>query len=302
MLAELLSLNVYAFLLVFARLGAALMILPGFGELTISARVRLVFALALSVAILPLVVDQLPPMPEQPIALAVVLAGEILVGLAVGMMTRMLIAALQVAGTFIAYHSGVGSATLFDPTVGQQGAIMGAFLTTLGVTLLFITNLHHLMLTALVDSYFLFEPGAAFPVGDLADTPARLVAQAFRIGLSIAMPIVLVALIVYVSMGLIARLVPQIHIFFIALPLQIALGLTVLALTLSPGMMLFLSNFESTLVGNGAYRVESQWPTNKIRAKKPKSRPPSGCRTRARRAMSPHHERSRTGSCSPRRP
>ena len=105
------------------------------------------------------------------------------------------------------------------------------------------------MLTALIDSYGLFEPGARLPLGDLTDTVAKLVNESFRIGMKIAMPIVVVGVIVYVSMGLIARLMPQIHIFFIALPVQIALGLTVLALTLSAGMILFLDNFESTLSG-----------------------------------------------------
>ena len=106
MLAELLSLNVYAFLLVFTRLGAALMMLPGFGELSVSTRVRLVFALALTVVILPLVIDHLPPLPEQPVMLVVLLAGQIFIGLAIGMMARIRVAALQVAGTVIAYHSG----------------------------------------------------------------------------------------------------------------------------------------------------------------------------------------------------
>ena len=139
MLAELLSLNVYAFLLVFTRLGAALMMLPGFGEFSVSARVRLVFALALTIVILPLVIDRLPPLPEQTLTLFMLLGGEIFIGLAIGMMTRILVSALQVAGTIIAYHAGMGrpTATLFDPTQGQQGAMMGAFLSTLGVTLLF---------------------------------------------------------------------------------------------------------------------------------------------------------------------
>lgn len=249
MLAELLSLNVYAFLLVFTRLGAALMMLPGFGEFSVSARVRLVFALALTIVILPLVIDRLPPLPEQTLTLFMLLGGEIFIGLAIGMMTRILVSALQVAGTIIAYHAGMGTATLFDPTQGQQGAMMGAFLSTLGVTLLFVTNLHHLMLTALIDSYGMFEPGARLPLGDLANTVAMLANESFRIGMKIAMPIVLVGIIVYVSMGLIARLMPQIHIFFIAMPLQIALGLTVLALTLSASMMLFLDSFESILLG-----------------------------------------------------
>ena len=247
MLGEFLSLNVFAFLLVFARLGAALIVLPGFGESTITPRVRLVFALALAVVLLPLVAEVLPPIPASPLAVFVLLSGEVFIGLAIGLTARILLSALQVAGTVIAYHTGMAAATMFDPAQGQQGAIMGAFLTTLGVTLLFLTGMHHVMLTGLADSYAVFVPGAGIPFGDLAEIAATLVAQSFRIGLTIAMPVMVVTLLVYVAMSLIARLMPQIHIFFLALPVQIGLGIAVMALTLSAGMLLFLTEFENTI-------------------------------------------------------
>ena len=230
----------------FARLCTALMVLPGFGESTITPRVRLVFALALAVVLLPLVAEVLPPIPAGPLAVFVLLSGEVFIGLAIGLTARILLSALHVAGTVIAYHTGM-AATLFDPAQGQQGAIMGAFLTTLGVTLLFLTGMHHVMITGLADSYAVFVPGAGIPFGDLAEIAATLVAQSFRIGLTIAMPVMVVTLLVYVAMSLIARLMPQIHIFFLALPVQIGLGIAVMALTLSAGMLLFLTEFENTI-------------------------------------------------------
>lgn len=245
MLVEFLTLNAFAFLLVFARLGAALTVMPGFGEVTISPRVRLVFALALTVVLLPVVGTVLPDLPESPISLVLLIASEIFIGLVIGLSARIMLGALQVAGTVIAYHTGMAAAMLFDPAQGQQSAIMGAFLSTLGVTLLFLTGMHHVVLTGLADSYAVFQPGAALPFGDVADMAANLVSKSFRVGMTIAMPVVVVTMLVYVSMGLIARLMPQIHIFFLALPVQIALGLSVMALTLSAGMLFFLEQYEA---------------------------------------------------------
>lgn len=247
MLEGLLVTDVYLFLAVFARMGSALMVLPGFGELTIPSRVRLALALTLTFILFPLVVDLIPPMPSSPIGLGIFIGGEVLIGLVIGALARLLVSALQVGGTIIAFNSGLGSAQLFDPTVGQQGAITGAFLATVGVTLLFVTNMHHLMLFALVDSYQLFVPGGAFPVGDVSDLAAQFVARSFRMGLQIAMPVVVVGVLIYVSMGLMARLMPQIQVFFIALPLQMLVAFAILALTIGASMLLFLEQFETAI-------------------------------------------------------
>lgn len=247
MLEQLLVTDVYLFMAVFARMGAAVMVLPGFGELTIPPRVRLAFAMTLAFVLFPLVADLIPPMPSNAFGLAALIGGEVLIGIVIGAISRILVSTLQVAGTVIAFNSGLGSAQLFDPTVGQQGAITGAFLATIGVTLLFVTNLHHLMLFALVDSYQLFAPGGGFPVGDFSDIAAQFVTRSFRMGLQIAMPVVVVGVMIYIAMGLMARLMPQIQVFFIALPLQMLVAFTIMALTIGAGMLLFLNHFETAI-------------------------------------------------------
>jgi len=248
MLPQLLTTGVFVVLLIFARLGAAASFLPGIGEVAVSPRVRLAFALLLSIILTPLVAPVLPPPPSSVIALVVFLGTEVFIGVVIGMIIRMMISGLQIAGTIIAYHTGMGAAMLFDPTQGQQGAITGAFLTTMGVTLLFVTNLHHLMLMALADSYTVFPAGGVLPVGDIADSAALLLAKAFRLGLQIAMPVVVIGILIYLSMGLMARLMPQMQVFFIALPLQIAVGLLILSVTLPAAMLVFLEDFEASVV------------------------------------------------------
>lgn len=246
---ELLATDVYLMTLVFARIGSAVMVLPGFGELTIPGRIRLGFALALSFVLAPVVAPALPVAPSALYGFVVLLIGEMIIGIAIGLIARLIVSCLQVAGTIIGFNTGLASAQLFDPNAGQQGAITGAFLSALGVTMLFTTNMHHLMIVALVDSYALFVPGAALPIGDFSETASRLVAQSFLIGFQISLPIIIIGTVIYVAMGLMARLMPQIQIFFIALPVQIVVGFSILAITLGAGMMLFIDAFETAIGG-----------------------------------------------------
>jgi flagellar biosynthesis protein FliR len=141
-----------AYLLVFARIGAMLMLLPGLGELSVPSRLRLTVALVLAAVLLPLhrAEYQIDLRALGPVLL--MLGEEILIGILLGMTARLTISALQVAGSVVASQLGLGFVTAVDPTQGQQGVIVGNFLTLLGVTLLFATNLHHLVIAALDDS------------------------------------------------------------------------------------------------------------------------------------------------------
>jgi flagellar biosynthesis protein FliR len=249
MIERLLVADVYLFMMIFARLGSAMMLLPGFGEIGVPVRVRLLLAITVTFLVFPIVSSTIPATPPILSELFLLLGGEILIGIAIGAIARLLLSMLQVGGTIIAFNSGLASAQLFDPTAGQQGAITGAFLATIGVTLLFVTNMHHVMLMGLVDSYVLFVPGQGFPVGDFSDMAARVVADSFRLGLQIALPVLVVGMLIYVSMGLMARLMPQIQVFFIALPLQILVGFSILSITLGVSMLVFLDHFETVMGG-----------------------------------------------------
>lgn len=243
--SDVLSGGVFALFLVFARLGAAFMLFPGFGEAYVGPRVRLFAALAVSLAVVPVVEDQLSPLPAAAGETTLLVLGEVLVGLFIGGAVRLLTATLQIAGQIMALQTALAAAQFFDPSQGTGGSLHGTFLTILGVLLIFVTNLHHPMLWALVDSYTLFPPGEAVPYGDFAETASSLVADAFRIALQLAAPIVAVTFLFNVATGLIARLIPQMQVFFIALPVQIGLGFVVLIGTLSAVMLWYLDRFEA---------------------------------------------------------
>ena len=247
MLDDLLSGDVFAISLVFARLGSAVMLLPGFGETFVSPRVRLMIALSVTVVVTPVVSGYLPPMPSGLLPAFMLIAGEILIGIFLGAMVRMLLSALHIAGVIIGFQTSLANATFFDPSNSQQGAVFAAFLNIIGVFLIFVTDLHHLMLMTIADSYTLFRPGAPLPFGDFSEMVVRLVSDSFVLGMQLAAPFIVIAIVFYTGLGLLARLMPQIQVFFIAIPLQIVLAFSVLAMTLSTGMFWFLSYFQDSL-------------------------------------------------------
>jgi flagellar biosynthetic protein FliR len=229
-----------AFLLVFARTGTMLMLLPGLGEQNISTRMRLTFALILAAMLLPLHRNayHIDLTSLGPVVL--MLVEEILIGGMLGVTARLTISALEVAGSVIAQQLGLGFVTAIDPTQGEQGMIIGNFLTLLGITLFFATDMHHLVIAALNDSYTLFEPGDLPTSGDAAALITKTVAGAFRIGIQLSAPFIVFGLLFNIGLGVLARLMPQMQVFFVGLPLSILLGLLFLLLLLGAMMSFFL--------------------------------------------------------------
>lgn len=232
----------FAFMLIFARVGTMVMLVPALGETTIPVRVRLAFALAFTLVLYPVVAPSYPPLPEDLAGVLALLGGEMIVGFVLGLTARLVMSALQVAGSTIAFQMGLGFAQSVDPTLGTQGALFTAFLSVLGVTLVFAADLHHLLIAAIHDSYGLFPPGGEVALGDAARLALATIAGAFRVGLQIAAPFIAFGLIFYLGLGVLARLMPQIQIFFLALPANILLGFVMLVVLLTGVMLWFLDS------------------------------------------------------------
>jgi len=248
-LQQLLPANLFAVLLVFARVGSALMLMPGLGDLYVPQRARLLLALLLSLIVASVIGPALPRAPASPAALTALLFGEIVVGLLLGTIARILLQALEAGGAIISMQLGLSAATVFDPAAAQQSAITSAFLTVLGTLVIFLTDSHHLMLRALVDSYALFVPGAMPPFEDLAATVVRYVGLSFRLAVELSAPLIVAGTLFYVALGLVAKLMPQLQVFFIIMPLQIVGGLLIFALTLVAVMRWFGDSFAAAIGG-----------------------------------------------------
>ena len=235
----------YYFFLIFARLGTILMLLPALGEQTIPARMRLTFALAFAFILYPLVVPQLGGVPETLGGLVAALGHELAVGFILGGLIRLILSAAQVAGAVIAFQMGLSMAQTTDPTqAGVQGAVVGNFLAMLGVTLIFATDLHHMLLAGVYASYAYFPPGAPLMLGDAAEMAVRIIAHSFIIGIQMSAPLLVFGLVFYLGLGILGRLMPQIQVFFMAMPANIIIGLIIFALLLSLIMTLYIGHLE----------------------------------------------------------
>lgn len=241
--------EIFAFLFIFARLGAAFMVLPGFAEMYVNVRARLMLALMFSLALVPLLGPYVPEMPASPASLTVLLIGETIVGVFFGMLSRFMISVMHVAGSVISYQSSLAIATLFDAGVGGQTTTISNFLGLSAIVFIFAMDLHHVMLNGIVQSYQLFVPGEFPVIGDMANMLGQVATDMFRIAIQIAAPHMAFAMLFYLGSGVLARLMPQMQVFFVIMPMHIMVSFFIL-LAVLPTIMFVLDDYmRETLTG-----------------------------------------------------
>jgi flagellar biosynthetic protein FliR len=246
-LEALLSGSIFQFMLIFARIGSAMILLPGFGEAYVPARIRLVFALMVSLALLPMLASRIPVLPADLDRFVALLATEIGIGLFFGSLCRIVLMAIIGAGSLIALQTGIANALSTDPATAQQASVSSNFIVAVALVLIFSTGLDHTTLRALVGTYAVMPPGQLPPMGDFANFLSRTVADSFSLSLQMAAPFLVYGMIFFAAMGVLARLMPALQVFFVAMPLQLLGGLGLLAITLSTMMVWFLDTYERQL-------------------------------------------------------
>lgn len=248
LLQEFLTSTAFAFMLTFVRMGTAVMIMPGLGDSFVPERLRLMIALGLSFVLFPMTMKYMPsPLPGT-FAMLMMIITEMIIGLFFGTIARILITALDTAGMVISTSSGLGSAQVFNPAMATQGSLIGAFLSVTGVVILFAMNLHHLLIMGLLESYELFPVGVMPDTGSMAELIAHSVSEGFIIGVKIGAPFIVLTLLMYVGMGVLSRLMPQVQVFMLALPIQILLSIILMMMTISTIFMYWASEFEEGMV------------------------------------------------------
>jgi flagellar biosynthesis protein FliR len=237
---ELLPQTVWVIGFVFARVGALMMLAPGIGDSFVPARARLMVSLFMAILIAPVVANTVPALPAQATDMAFMLLKEILLGLSLGLGTRILFSTLATAGAIAGMQTGLSMATAFDPSQNQQGAVFGTLLALLGTTLVFQTDTHHWFISGAVHSYTNFAPSAALPLGDIAQFTIKAFSQAFALAIQITAPLLLYGIVMNIAMGIVNRIAPAIQVFFIGQPIQVLLGIMLFSVTTGAGMMVWL--------------------------------------------------------------
>ncbi len=232
---------------VFCRVGSALMSMPGFGDLMTPAQARLLFAIILSLVLAPALVPVIGPIPADSAALLAFMGLEVVKGLFIGLIVRVMMSALDNAGAIISYQMGLANAAIFNPQMATQSSLAGALLSVAGVVILFVSGMHHVLIRGIVASYDMLPSGFSLPVGEMADVLVNMAGQAFLVGVELGAPFLVVGFVLQLGMGLLNRLMPQLQIFFMATPAQVGLGILMLAFSVSAILSFWLSGVEDML-------------------------------------------------------
>ena len=231
--------------LIFSRIGAVLLMLPGIGESYVSPRIRLSLALVVSLALWPVIAGALPALPASVGGMAGWIIREVIVGLMIGALLRSFLTALATAGEIVALQTTLAFAQTANPMQVQPGSTISAFLMLLGTTMIFATNTHHLFVAGLVGSYELIRPAGPLMTGDFATLAIRTIGDAFMLGVQLSAPLLVFALIFNLASGLVGRVMPAFQVYFAAAPLSIILGLSVFALSLGVMGTVFIDRYRA---------------------------------------------------------
>lgn len=215
-------------LVVFLRIGAAMALLPAFGERSIPGRVRLVLALAFTVIVAPAVASRILPLvnPLSPLSLG----GEVVAGLVLGMALRLFVLALQMAGSIAAQSTSLSQ--IFGGGAVEPQPAIGHVMVVSGLALAAMTGLHVRMAEALIGSYAILPPGQWPTPGIVAEWGIGRVAKAFALAFTLAAPFVIASFIYNLALGVINRAMPQLMVAFVGAPAITAGGLILLFLSL----------------------------------------------------------------------
>lgn len=235
--------------IVFCRIGACLMLMPGLSSARVPVRARLFVALLVSAALLPSVIPDAKSIGAEasPLALARVMASETLIGALIGTLGRIFFLALETLATAMAYAIGL-SANLGGAIDESLPLPALASLFTLGATmLLFATDQHLEILRGLVASYRAMPIAAGFDSRHALVEVADTLSMAFTVALRVASPFIVYGLIVNLALGLVNRMVPQVPVYYISLPFVVAGGLYLLLAAIRPALDAFMVGFSQWL-------------------------------------------------------
>jgi flagellar biosynthetic protein FliR len=216
--------------LVFIRVSAIVVMLPILGDRSTPARIKAGLSLLIALLVVPFV-ERPSGVSEDIFSLVLKMGGELFIGVILGFAGRMLFEGIQMAGQLVGFQMGFSIVNIIDPVTSKQVSIIAEFQYLLAGLLFLAVDGHHLMLQAVSESYAVVPVLGFHLTGALIQNFIDLTREMFVISMKISAPIVVALLFANIGLGLVARTVPQINIFIVGFPLQIAIGLVGIGLT-----------------------------------------------------------------------
>ena len=237
----------YAILIIFCRVGTILMFIPGIGETLIPSRIKLLFSILLTIMLVPIVMaisDM--TLPNSPIQMVLNIAMEIIIGSFIGLFLKIIVSAVNILGFIISNVMGLSAATLVDPSQdSQQGTLLGNFFTILTIVLIFAFEIDHDVIKGIIVSYKTFKIGnfGEFNTSYIKSI-IMVVGDAWTLGVKMGISFIIIGFLINVGGGILSRLMPQLHIFFLIIPLQTLIGFFLLSIMISSIMIWFIEQYK----------------------------------------------------------
>jgi flagellar biosynthetic protein FliR len=235
----------YGVLLIFLRVAAIVFSAPVLDTATIPVVFKAGLAFAVSILLLPVVDAVVTVRDLSLMAFVIGVFSEIAIGVTIGLSMKLLFTGIQLAGQIVGYQMGFAVANVVDPATSAQIPILAQFYNLTAMLVFLSINAHHMFFSALVDSYTILPPLSIHISPQLVETMMRLAANMFVVAIKVGAPLIAVMLMVSVALGLVARTVPQIHIFIVAMPLKIIIGLVFMVIV-TPYLTAYLIDLFST--------------------------------------------------------
>jgi flagellar biosynthetic protein FliR len=233
--------QVVLFGLVMLRVGAILMALPLFDSTAVPVLAKIGLVLAASLILFPaLEPDQRVP-HDAFLVIGLAAAAQVAVGVVIGMAVRLVFAGIQMAGQLAGFQMGIAIANVLDPTTSEQVPLLAQYNQLLAMLLFVGLDAHHVLVKAMVDSFELVPLLGFSPEKAIVDRVMILGANLFVCAVQVGAPVIVVLLLTNVSMGLIARTVPQMHVFAVGTPVSVVIGMLFFGLSF-PYLAAFLKS------------------------------------------------------------
>jgi flagellar biosynthetic protein FliR len=217
------------FILVLIRIGGIMLSAPVLGSSNIPPQAKIAMALGLALIVTPFV-PRLPAAPNQPAEYVLLIMGELLIGLVLGFLGRIMFAAVEFAGSLIGLQMGLSMANVFDPQSQQQVSLIGQFENIVATLVFLVLDGHLMLIQAMIRSYEVLPAGGAQVNKELMQMMVQLTSGVFSIGFQLGAPLIVSLFLANLIIALLSRAVPQIQVFVVGFPLTLMLGFLFLML------------------------------------------------------------------------
>lgn len=228
----------FRFFLILVRVASLLFVIPFFESRNVPVLIKAGLAVSVAWLLMPLVHGPVPALNASPLAFALGIVSEIAIGLLIGLMIQLIFVGIQLAGQTAGFQMGFAIANVVDPASSMQIPVLSQFLNLFTLMIFLGLNIHYYFIKALVDGFQLIPFWGARFDGNVFQLLSQMVANSFIIAVKIGAPVMVALLLTSVALGIVARTVPQMQIFIVAMPVKIILGLLFLGFSLP-----FCANF-----------------------------------------------------------